>query len=89
MREEIRAAVEALRAHGDAAVHYVEGLEILGAADAERLPDRLHPDAAGYRLLGERFLTKVARRLFRAGQDRSFTTEHAESAENAGEQPSE
>ena len=61
MRQEVRAAVEDLRAHGDGAVHYVNGLEILGEADAHLLPDELHPDAEGYRLMGRRFLEKVAR----------------------------
>jgi lysophospholipase L1-like esterase len=64
MREEVRAAVEVLRDHGDANVHYVDGLEILGEADASLLPDELHPDPDGYRLMGRNFLEKVARRLF-------------------------
>jgi hypothetical protein len=64
MREEVRAAVEILREHGDANVHYVDGLEILGEADADLLPDQLHPDPDGYRLMGRNFLEKVARKHF-------------------------
>jgi hypothetical protein len=66
MRRDVRAAVEILREHGDANVHYVDGLEILGEADAHLLPDQLHPDPDGYRLMGRNFLEKVARRLFAA-----------------------
>jgi lysophospholipase L1-like esterase len=40
---------------GDPAISYLNGLDILGEADAHLLVDRLHPDAAGYRILGERF----------------------------------
>ncbi len=64
MRDEVRAAVETLRESGDANVHYVDGLEILGEADAHLLPDELHPDPDGYRLMGRNFLQKVAGPLF-------------------------
>ncbi|MBD3924177.1 lipase [Nocardioides cavernae] len=41
----------------DPHLSYVDGLELYGRADAERLPlpDNLHPDSATHRLIGERF----------------------------------
>jgi lysophospholipase L1-like esterase len=64
MREEVRAAVEALRAHGDGNVHYVDGLEVVGADLGDLLPDALHPNAEGYKVMGANFLERVARRYF-------------------------
>jgi hypothetical protein len=45
------------RAAGDPNLHYLDGLELYGPADADELPlpDRLHPDAATHRRIGERF----------------------------------
>ncbi len=60
MRAEVKAAAEDLRTAGDPNVHYVDGLEVLGPADADRLPDDLHPDAEGYRLMGRRFAERLA-----------------------------
>jgi len=62
-REEVRAAVETLRADGDANVHYIDGLDVLGHEDAHLLPDELHPNAEGYRLIGERYTPLLARIL--------------------------
>ncbi|MBT2486438.1 MULTISPECIES: GDSL-type esterase/lipase family protein [unclassified Microbacterium] len=41
----------------DPNLHYLDGLELYGAADAEAhpLPDALHPDAETHRLIGNRF----------------------------------
>jgi len=64
MREEVALAVEALRAHGDRNVHYVNGLDILGPEFAHLLPDGVHPDAEGYRVLGRNFLERVVRKAF-------------------------
>ena len=62
IRELIAEAVEARRSAGDAALHYVDGLELFGADDAGDLPDDLHPSPAGYVRMGERF-APVLRRL--------------------------
>ncbi len=64
MRTEVATAVEILRAAGDAHISYLDGLELLGAADHARLPDKLHPDDAGYALMAERFLERLGPALF-------------------------
>jgi hypothetical protein len=52
---EVLAEVVARRA--DPRLTYVDGLELYGPGDAERLPlpDDLHPDSDTHRLIGERF----------------------------------
>ncbi len=64
MREEVQAAAEALQAHGDQQVHYVDGLSVFGADFVHLLPDDLHPDAEGYRVMGQNFTTVVAEKFF-------------------------
>lgn len=39
----------------DANLYYLNGLELFGPADTHMMPDQLHPNPAGYRLMGERF----------------------------------
>jgi len=60
MRTEVAAAVEALRGRGDRHVHYVDGLRLFGPDLAAHLPDNLHPDAAGYKIMGRNFVREVA-----------------------------
>jgi lysophospholipase L1-like esterase len=62
-RREVRAAVDVLRELGDRNVHYVSGLDVLGPEDTHLLPDQLHPNAEGYRLISERFTPFVAQVL--------------------------
>ena len=38
-----------------AAIRYLDGLSLFGEADAHLLPDDLHPNTEGYRLMGQRF----------------------------------
>ena len=64
LRTEVASAALALQEHGDKNLFYVNGLELLGPADLAVLPDQVHPDAEGYRLLGARFNEFVAPRLF-------------------------
>ena len=59
MRLEVEAAVEAFKAHGDGAIHYVDGLRLFDESLAEHLPDDLHPSAQGYQLMGENFARVV------------------------------
>jgi hypothetical protein len=46
---------ERRRALGDERLHYLDGLSLFGPDDAADLPDDLHPNAAGYQRMGERF----------------------------------
>jgi len=57
----VRGAVETLRAHGDANIHYIDGLDVFGPEFAHLLPDELHPNAEGYRLIGKRYTPLLAR----------------------------
>jgi hypothetical protein len=55
MRPMIANVVETRRSLGDTNLHYLDGLELFGPDDAHDLPDGLHPNAAGYARIGERF----------------------------------
>ena len=59
MRLEVFEAVESFRRRGDARIYYVDGLKLFDANLAQYLPDGLHPDAEGYRRMGENFLKEV------------------------------
>jgi len=59
MREYVEHAVERFRVRGDRSIHYVNGLRLFGPELAALLPDELHPDAEGYRRLGENFARVV------------------------------
>lgn len=63
MREEIEAAVRSLQKLGDANLYYLNGLELLGPEYASRLPDNLHPDAEGYRIMARRFQQLLMERV--------------------------
>jgi len=51
----VEEAVEALRASGDHAVHYFNGLDFIGEREKELIEDHVHPNAEGYQVLGARF----------------------------------
>ncbi len=59
MRVEVQEAVAAFQKRGDDHLYYVDGLKLLDENLAHHLPDNLHPDAEGYRLMGENFLKEV------------------------------
>ncbi|MWA15556.1 GDSL-type esterase/lipase family protein [Streptomyces sp. BA2] len=56
IREELARIVEQ-RSADDPNLHYLDGRELYGEADAAELPlpDQIHPDAATHRRMGERF----------------------------------
>ncbi|MFI7497177.1 GDSL-type esterase/lipase family protein [Streptomyces sp. NPDC049687] len=60
IRDEL-ARIVAARAADDPNLHYVDGRELYGEADAAELPlpDGLHPDAATHRRIGERFAERL------------------------------
>ena len=64
MREEVAAAVDALRASGDRNISYIDGLDVFGPDLAHLLPDELHPNAEGYKIMGRNFLNKVVAQVF-------------------------
>lgn len=69
IREELGRIV-AQRMVEDPNLHLLDGRELYGEADSAELPlpDRLHPDAATHRLIGERFAALAF------GADRPFTS---------------
>ena len=64
MREKVAAAVDTLQEHGDANIHYIDGLDLFGPKFTHLLPDELHPNAEGYRVMGKNFLRQVIDRVF-------------------------
>lgn len=59
---EVRHIVErvvATRARDDSALHLIDGRVLLGEEDAAHLWDNLHPDPAGYQLIGKRFAEEL------------------------------
>jgi hypothetical protein len=61
VRAILEEVVEARQRAGDDNLRYLNGLELFGAADADDLPDDLHPNPDGYRRMGERFAGLLAR----------------------------
>ncbi len=55
IRELLQSVVASRTNSGDANLHYLHGFELFGPDEADDLPDGLHPSAAGYLLIGERF----------------------------------
>ncbi len=59
MREDISQTVELLQQRGDHHIFYRNGLDWFDDLDQNQLSDGLHPDAAGYELLGSRFMERI------------------------------
>ncbi|MEH7275031.1 SGNH/GDSL hydrolase family protein [Neobacillus vireti] len=55
MRNEVEEVVEIFRRNGDTQIFYINGLDILGAEHGHLLPDNLHPNAKGYKMMGQNF----------------------------------
>lgn len=73
VRQEVAKVVKLFVAHGDANLFYVDGLELLGPEHAHLLPDALHPNTDGYRVIAENFLEKVVAKHFPAPKPEAFT----------------
>ena len=65
MRDEVQAVVELLRSRGDRQTQYVDGQALFAESSAYLLPDDLHPNGVGYRVLAANFLTQVVDPYFR------------------------
>ncbi|MCX5660896.1 MAG: GDSL-type esterase/lipase family protein [Planctomycetota bacterium] len=63
MRKHVASAVELLRSHGDRNLHHVDGLKLFGVEFDPHMPDHLHPDAEGYRLLAKQYAKVVMPKL--------------------------
>ena len=61
MRQLLAESVEKFRAAGDRHIHLLDGLKLIGHGDESTMPDELHPDADGIRLMAERFLQHMPR----------------------------
>ncbi len=57
MREQVKEIVDIFRTNGDEQIFYVNGLDILSGEYKDLLPDGLHPNAEGYKLMGHNFAT--------------------------------
>ena len=63
---DIRSLLSAIvrdRSEDDPHLHYLDGRELFGEADAHHLPDELHPDPDGYALMGARMTELIWRWL--------------------------
>ena len=56
MRVEVAAAVDTLRANGDKNIHYIDGIDVLGAENTHLLPDDLHPNTEGCGVMARNLL---------------------------------
>lgn len=59
VRETITQAVTLLQDRGDKHLHLINGLDLFGPELAHHMPDGLHPDADGYRVLADQYAKVV------------------------------
>ena len=64
-RVEIANTVRVLQNHGDSNIHYIDGLNLFGPEYIHLLPDELHPNGEGYKVIGDKFLSEVAQPFFK------------------------
>ncbi|HTL52416.1 MAG TPA: SGNH/GDSL hydrolase family protein [Planctomycetota bacterium] len=65
MRQELAAAAQILRANGDKHLHFVDGTTVMGPEHLALMPDGCHPTPEGYKVMGENFTHRVARKYFK------------------------
>lgn len=58
-RNQVAEAADILQRNGDRFLTYRDGRAWFGEADAGLLPDHLHPNAEGYKLMGSRFAERI------------------------------
>ncbi|MEN9970323.1 MAG: hypothetical protein RLZZ229_531 [Actinomycetota bacterium] len=58
---EILAEIVATRSARDSNLFYLNGLELFDAIEAQTMPDGIHPDAEGYRVIAKHFITRHPR----------------------------
>jgi len=58
---EILAELVEVRAKTDPNIFYLDGLQLFSEIDAPTMPDGIHPDAAGYRVIAKNFVAKHPR----------------------------
>jgi hypothetical protein len=58
---EILSELVTLRAKTDPNIYYLDGLKLFGHEDAPTMPDGIHPDAAGYRVIAKNFVAQHPR----------------------------
>lgn len=58
---EILSELVTLRATTDPNIYYLDGLKLFGHEDASTMPDGIHPDAAGYRVIAKNFVAQHPR----------------------------
>jgi hypothetical protein len=63
-REAVAEAAQILQDNGDKNIVYVNGLDLFNDDLGHLMPDNLHPNAEGYKTLGENFLKVAAPQLF-------------------------
>ena len=63
-RQATAQVVAVMHAQGDTNLHVIDGATVLTAQEAaERMPDTLHPDTAGYAIMAERLSPLLAAAL--------------------------
>jgi len=63
-RDAVAETVQTLQEYGDKNIIYVNGLDLFNENLGHLMPDKLHPNAEGYKTMGENFLKHAAPRLF-------------------------
>lgn len=58
MRRSLEEIVAKFVDSGDDNIYYLDGLQIIGPGDEKTMPDKLHPDAEGIKLMAKRFLER-------------------------------